>query len=89
MMMMMMIHHRLTKSIMQLIPVKSVTVNLKEAGGRRCVGLKWYVNLQNRVKFWPNPSICRYFCLNSYSPLVITAVLASKVRVQALQLFTN
>ena len=39
-MMMMMIHHRLTKSIMQLIPVKSITVNLKEAGRKEVCGVK-------------------------------------------------
>ena len=39
-MMMMMIHHRLTKSTMQLIPVKSITINLKEAGRKEMCGVK-------------------------------------------------
>ena len=39
-MMMMMIHHRLTKSTMQLIPVKYITINLKEAGRKEMCGVK-------------------------------------------------
>ena len=62
-MMMMMVHHRLTKSTMQLIPVKYITINLKEAGRKEMCGVKMVCKSAESCYILAH-------CSNSYSPLV-------------------